>query len=110
MFSRDATDPTGWQQYPFGAGIFTDVITHDRFPANSFVTYATTLEGVSGHWDTTGATSIYDIPGRPRSEGFRVFVKHPDGSALTPQIAKDGGWYIKWIGVCLYGRSCCSRG
>jgi hypothetical protein len=56
--------------------------------------HSTILRGDSLHWDTTGATSIYNAS----ATGFRVYVRHPDGRTLTPQIAQANGWYIGWIG------------
>jgi hypothetical protein len=93
--ARGSTDTAGagWQQYPGGAGIYIDVDTSFvGFPLPPV--YSTILRGTSLHWDTTGASSIYNAS----RTGFRVYVRHPDGRALTPQIARNHGWYIGWIG------------
>ena len=87
---------TPWQQYtgPGGSDIYIDVNTSfARFPGPPV--YSTILRGTSGHWETTGVTSIYNAT----ANGFRVYVRRPDGRTLTPQEARDNGWYIEWVGT-----------
>jgi hypothetical protein len=84
---------TAWQVYSAN-GIFVDVNT----TAAQFATtpiYVTALHGLSMHWATTGATSVY----LPTATGFRIYVKWSDSSALTPQTANTNQWHIQWIGV-----------
>ena len=91
-----------WQQYPGGSGVFIDVDTsYAGFPPDSVPTYTTALLGTTGHWDTAGATSLYELPTTPWSRGFRVYVKRPDGRPLSPQEARDSGWFICWVGINL---------
>jgi hypothetical protein len=85
---------TAWQQYPDGEGIFLDVDT-SSFGFETTPIYITSLGGKSGHWGTTGATSIYD----PTPKGFRVYVRHSTGGVLTPAGANQLGWHINWIAV-----------
>jgi hypothetical protein len=85
---------TAWQQYSDGEGIVLDVDTS----SSGFETtpiYITSLGGKSGHWGTTGATSIYD----PTPKGFTVYVRHSTGGQLTPAGANQLGWHINWIAV-----------
>jgi hypothetical protein len=85
---------TAWQQYPDGEGIFLDVDT-SSFGFETTPIYITSLGGKSGHWGTTGATSIYD----PTPKGFRVYVRFSSGGELTPAGANQLGWHINWIAV-----------
>lgn len=85
---------TAWQQYPDGEGIFLDVDT-SSFGFKTTPIYITSLGGESGHWGTTGATSIYN----PTPQGFRVYVRHSTGGVLTPAGANRLGWHINWIAV-----------
>lgn len=86
---------TAWQLYGGSeAGIFVDVDTS----LAGFTTtpiYITSLGGISGHWRTTGATSIYV----PTPTGFRVYIRLFDGGSLTPALANQLGWHINWIAV-----------
>lgn len=95
---------TNWQVYT-GSGIFVDVdTTAAKFTGNPV--YLTSIGGVSSHWSTIGATSIYPIgpgiqpgTGLPTATGFRVYVQWADRTtALTPAQAKGFGWHINWIG------------
>jgi len=86
---------TAWQVYS-PAGIMVDVNTS----AGKFSTvpvYVTSIGGKSGHWATTGATSVY----LATATGFRIYVRLSNGAALTPAIANDNGnqWHINWIGM-----------
>jgi hypothetical protein len=86
---------TAWQQHSDGESIFLDVDTSSSGFENTPI-YITSLGGNSGHWATTGATSIYD----PTPKGFRVYVRHySTGGVLTPAGANQLGWHINWIAV-----------
>jgi len=91
---------TAWQPYfvpgglTAGQGIFVDVDTSSaKFTTTPI--YITSLGGTGYHWGTTGATSIYV----PTPTGFRVYIRFPDGSSLTPAFANQNGWHINWIAV-----------
>jgi len=85
---------TPWQQYPNGEGIFLDVDT-SSFGFKNTPIYITSLGGDSGHWVTTGATSIY----APTPQGFRIYVRVSTGGELTPAGANRLKWHINWIAV-----------
>jgi len=82
---------TDWQQYPDGEAVFVDVANIRQFRNTPI--YITSLGGTSAHWQTTGATSIYN----PTPTGFRVYVRWANGGPLTPAIANQNGWHINWI-------------
>jgi zinc metalloprotease ZmpB len=85
---------TNWQPYGGNTGIYLDIDTS----ACKFTTtprYFASLGGNSSHWATTGATSIYS----PTPNGFRVYVRWSDGSALTPAQANSFQWHINWLAV-----------
>ena len=84
---------TNWQVYG-ATGLYLDVDTS----AGKFTTapkYITSIGGVSSHWATTGATSVYNVT----PTGFRVYVRFSDGSAITPAQANSFQWHINWVGV-----------
>jgi hypothetical protein len=86
---------TAWQ--PYGASeadIFLDVDTSSAGFKTTPI-YITSLGGMSGHWRTTGATSIYV----PTPTGFRVYVRFSNENFLTPAYANQLGWHINWIAV-----------
>src|SRR4028119_452626 len=84
---------TAWQQYDGPeAGVFVDVDTSSAGFTTTPI-YITSLGGISHHWNTTGATSIYT----PTPTGFRVYVRFPSGSPLTPALANQYQWHINWI-------------
>src|SRR5215510_8672433 len=88
------TDPHDWRQYPNGTGVYVEVDTS----AAGFTgtpQYFTSIAGISHHWATTGATSIY----KPGPTGFTVYVRWAKGDSLTPAEAAGHGWYINWMGV-----------
>jgi hypothetical protein len=92
---------TAWQQYfvqagvvTAGSGIFVDVDTSSAGFTTTPI-YITSIGGAGYHWGTTGATSIY----APTPTGFRVYIRFPDGSSLTPAFANQNGWHINWIAV-----------
>jgi hypothetical protein len=92
-------DPlAGWRQYQGGSGpgIYIDVVA-----ALSFTdpVYVASLSGNSTHWQTTGGNCVYPTPNRPLTEGFRVYVRFANGSAIDPQFAVDNGWRVSWIAM-----------
>lgn len=96
---RTPQGSTNWQVYS-PTGIYVDVDTS----AGKFTkppVYITSIGGVSSHWATTGANSVYPIPPAtsPTATGFRVYVRWADGSPLTPAQANELGWHINWIGM-----------
>lgn len=83
---------TAWQQYDAHT-VWTDVSTAAcGFPAAP--RYVTSIGGATGHWMTTGATSIYI----PTATGFRVFVYDRHGP-VTPGDANARGWHVNWQAV-----------
>jgi hypothetical protein len=85
---------TAWQQYPNGGGVFVDVDTSSAGFTSTPV-YITSIGGSGYHWAVTGASAIY----YPTARGFRVYIRFPDGSALTPEFANQYNWHINWVGV-----------
>jgi len=86
---------TAWQ--PYGAqGIFVDVDTSLAGFTNTPM-YITSLGGIGNHWETTGATSIYN----PTPTGFRVYLRLASAGPITPAFANQYGWHINWIAVPL---------
>ncbi|ADO70570.1 S8 family peptidase [Stigmatella aurantiaca] len=79
---------TVWQQYSTD-GIYLDVDA-SACSLSSAPRYLTSLGGLSRHWETTGATSIYS----PTPTGFRVYVHFP---GITPTLANEYGWHLNWI-------------
>lgn len=57
--------------------------------------YFTSIGGVGSHFELIGASAIYT----PSANGFTVYIKKNDGSALEPANAVAGGWYINWQGI-----------
>ncbi len=52
-----------------------------------------TLCGGSRHWDTTGSNSIYGLtPGT-----FDIYVKRASGGSLSPEQARQYGWYLSYV-------------
>ena len=84
---------TAWQQY--GAeGIFVDVDTSSAGFKTTPI-YITSLGGRGNHWQTTGATAIYN----PTPTGFRVYLRFAPLGPITPAFANQQGWHINWIAV-----------
>ncbi len=87
------TDGTGWVNFPEGKGIYIDVDTSGcNFPASPM--YFASLGGISAHWGTTGATSIY----LPSPTGFRVYVRSWEFN-VTSDDANNVDWRIQWFGM-----------
>ncbi|WP_279636134.1 M57 family metalloprotease [Corallococcus terminator] len=83
--SQGATD---WQQYGT-AGIYLDVDTAGCGFSTTPL-FFTSIGGVSGQWESSGATAIYN----PSPTGFRVYLKFP---GITPARANtEFGWHINW--------------
>jgi hypothetical protein len=96
---RTTPGSTAWQPYNAGTtGIYVDVSTTAAGFSGTPV-YLTSIGGTSGHWATTGATSIYPTPGVPMNQGFRIYVRWADGSSLTPAQANSWSWHISWAGI-----------
>lgn len=59
--------------------------------------YYTSLGGILGHWDTTGATSIY----YPDEKGFRTYLRSTQGVELTPELANSNKyqWHVNWMAI-----------
>lgn len=93
--SSGSTPPgaTNWQ--PYGTnGVYVDVDTSaGRF--SSTPVYITSIDGNSHHWETTGASSVYQATSRT----FRVYVRFSDGRPVTPADANARQWHINWIGM-----------
>jgi len=86
---------TNWQKYTGSmAGVYVDVDTAEA-GFTSIPIYLTSLGGDACHWETTGATSVY----QSTTTGFRVYVKFSSGAALTPAKANENKWHINWIGI-----------
>ncbi|HLL03629.1 MAG TPA: S8 family peptidase [Myxococcaceae bacterium] len=84
---QTAAGATGWQYYT-DEGIYLDVDTSGC--GNSMTPlYLTSIGGWGGHWMAKGATSIYS----PTPTGFRVYLYYP---GMTPQLANQLGWHLKW--------------
>jgi hypothetical protein len=84
---------TAWQQYG-EEGIFVDVDTSSA-GFNTTPLYITSLGGISNHWGSIGATSIYT----PTPTGFRIYLRWAVGGSITPAFANQYGWHINWIAV-----------
>ena len=57
--------------------------------------YFTSLGGNTGHWAAHGVNAIYSAT----SNGFRVFLRSSNRTALTPTMANNNGWHVQWLGV-----------
>ncbi|MBN1596038.1 hypothetical protein JW933_08950 [candidate division FCPU426 bacterium] len=89
---RTPAGATAWQAYQGGtAGIYADV---DTSQAGFIATpdYLVSLGGVSSHWATTGATSVYQAT----PTGFCIYLRFCDGRELTPAFANQNQWHILW--------------
>ena len=81
-------------------GIYLDVdTTTGKFSVPP--AYVTSIGGTSHHWNTTGATSVYPVPGDvlPTATRFRVYVRWSSGSQLDTTVAALDRWHINWIGM-----------
>lgn len=90
------TEPgaTKWIQYPGGKGVYVDVDTSSgRFTGTPV--YTVSIGGVSHHWATTGASSVY----KATATGFRIYIRWVDNNPLTPGTANGFKWHINWIGM-----------
>jgi len=85
---------TNWQPYSGTAGIYLDVDT-SAAKFTKTPRYIATIGGNSSHWTTTGISSIYNAT----PNGFRVYLRWSDGSALTPAQANSFQWHVNWIGI-----------
>jgi len=80
-----------WKAYDANS-IYLDVDT-SNYGFSDNVMYFANLIGTSSHWETTGATSIYN----PSKNGFRVYLNYSDTDIL--ETAKKNKWTINWVGV-----------
>ncbi len=85
---------TDWVLYKSGKGIYVEVDT-SSCGFNYMPLYITSLGGNSGHWSTTGATSIYSAT----KNKFRIYLRWAKGSYLDPAMANERGWHINWIAI-----------
>ena len=88
------TEPRQWKNYPNGTGVMVDIDTSDAHFAQTPL-YFTSIAGISHHWATAGATSIYDAT----PTGFRIYVRWAEGDPLTVDDAVAHGWYINWMAI-----------
>ncbi len=75
-----------WIDYPYSpqyTGIYVDVDISVLKLKNTPLVF-TTITGTTSHWETTGATSVYNMT----KDGFRVYLRYSNGSALTVKMAK----------------------
>lgn len=91
---RTMPGATAWQQYHTGFGVYVDVDTSAAH-FTSTPAYVTSIGGVTNHWATTGATSVYFAT----ATSFRIFVRWDDGGSLTPAQANEFQWHINWIAM-----------
>lgn len=77
-----------WKQYTDN-GIYVDIDTSKYGLENPV--YFTSLSGISDHWLTTGATSLYNVS----NKGFRVYIHYPDKNIM--ETAKNYKWTLHWI-------------
>jgi hypothetical protein len=85
---------TAWQDYPNGTGVFVDVDTSGGHFATTPI-YLSSLGGISHHWATTGATSIYNAT----ATGFRIYIRWADGKPMSRDDAYAHGWFVNWVGI-----------
>jgi hypothetical protein len=84
---------TAWKQYG-EKGIFVDVDTSSAGFTTTPI-YITSLGGQGNHWETTGATAIYN----PTPTGFRVYLRLAPLRPITPAFANQYRWHINWIAL-----------
>jgi hypothetical protein len=80
----------GWQSVP-GGGL-TRHIDLTECGLTVAPRIAASIGGTTMHWNTTGATSIYDVT----PTGFNVFIWDESGE-VTPGDALDRSWRIDWL-------------
>lgn len=87
---------TNWQEYNNGEGIYVEIDT-SAAGFTSKPVYVTSIGGNTGHWDTTGGSSVY----LASEKGFLVYIKWDknsvSGNPLTPEIANNNQWHINWM-------------
>lgn len=97
IVKQGQTNPNDWKLNSIGGGgIYVDVDTSStNFPKTPH--YLTSLEGKLHHFDCGGVNAIYN----PTKNGFRVYIKwiYKKANILTPEVAKNNGWYVKWTGI-----------
>jgi hypothetical protein len=88
------TRPQDWAAYATNQGIVVTVDTSSAGFENT-PRYFTALHGNSLHWDTVGATSIYEAS----RTGFKVYLRWRDASPMQVAQAVNNGWFIAWFAV-----------
>lgn len=89
---------TAWQQYndgngnPIGVSLVVD--TGDAGFSDT-PRYITSIVGDHYHWETTGASSVYEAT----ATSFKVYVRWWNGLPLDPATANGYNWHINWIAV-----------
>jgi len=85
------TSPSDWEVYRED-GIFVKVdISSLKLTKTPII--QTSLLGKLHHWQTTGATSIYEAS----NTSFMVFLRFACGEELTPEFAQEMGWYLQYV-------------
>ena len=89
---------TNWKVYRASDGkihgIYVDVDTRSA-GFSTTPNYITSLGGDGWHFNTVGATSIYNST----PNGFRVYIRYADGQIPTPTFANEKKWHIRWMGI-----------
>ncbi|MDJ0592865.1 MAG: hypothetical protein QNJ72_23220, partial [Pleurocapsa sp. MO_226.B13] len=86
---------TNWQPYRDGTtGIYVDIDTSVCGFIDTPI-YIVNMHGNGRNWETTGGSSPYDRT----NQGFRIYVRFPNGAELTPSSANTRGWHIQWIAI-----------
>ena len=91
---RTPMGSTNWQSN-FANTIFVDVDTTSAgFDPGTVPHYVTSLGGNLKHFEALGGNAIYE----PSPTKFRIYVRFPNGSSLTPADANSWNWHVVWIG------------
>jgi len=87
-FARGQTTVNDWRDYG-NANMYVDVnIAPYKFTQTP--TIVTSIHGVSSHWTTSGASSVYSAS--PTT--FRIYILR---NGVTMANAKAWGWVINWV-------------
>ena len=91
----------GWFPYAAVKGMCSSVVIDvDTRPAGfepGDVHYLTTVHGVSEHFMFMGSSSVYQIPGVPWHQGFRMYL-FLDHTKLTAEFAASKKLSVAWMG------------
>jgi hypothetical protein len=88
------TPPEATQWQASGAAGINVVVDTSSAGFSTIPIYVPTILGRDGHWETTGATAIYE----PTPTSFRIYLRFADGRNLSPETARTLNWSVKWIG------------